>query len=69
MAPHGTGRLHVRRDSIRRIWPLIPGSIALRDDIQTFLERTKPPPRWQLATRSHFARRSAPSVRLCVYGT
>jgi selenocysteine lyase/cysteine desulfurase len=25
MAPHGTGLLYVRRDSIRRIWPLMPG--------------------------------------------
>jgi selenocysteine lyase/cysteine desulfurase len=38
MAPHGTGLLYVRRDTIGRIWPLMPALDAVRDDIRKFEE-------------------------------
>lgn len=38
MAPHGTGLLYVRRDSIGRIWPLMPALDSLRGDIRKFEE-------------------------------
>ncbi|HWO26784.1 MAG TPA: aminotransferase class V-fold PLP-dependent enzyme [Kofleriaceae bacterium] len=35
-APHGTGLLYVRRDKIRGLWPLMPASPKLDDNIRKF---------------------------------
>jgi selenocysteine lyase/cysteine desulfurase len=38
MAPHGTGFLYVRRDTIERVWPLFAASDSLRADVRKFEE-------------------------------
>ncbi len=35
-APHGTGLLHVRRERIREVWPLIPAPAEMAGDIRKF---------------------------------
>ncbi len=37
-APHGTGLLYVRRDKIRRLWPMMAAPETLDDDIRKFEE-------------------------------
>ena len=38
MAPHGTGFLYVRRDTIERVWPLYAALDSMRGDIRKFEE-------------------------------
>jgi isopenicillin-N epimerase len=38
MAPHGTGFLYVRRESIPKLWPLQPALDSMRTDIRKFEE-------------------------------
>ncbi len=36
MAPMGTGFLYVKKEKIKKIWPLFPASYEMRDDIRKF---------------------------------
>ena len=38
LAPHGTGFLYVRREKIRKLWPLMAATEAQQDDIRKFEE-------------------------------
>jgi isopenicillin-N epimerase len=38
MAPIGTGFLYVRRDRIKKLWPLMPGSVEQEDNVRKYEE-------------------------------